>query len=193
MPFVKGGRPGLPGQSGRSGGFDRRHVLVGIGHEDRSTVERFRAAGAAPVTKAFDLQLVAVRIHTAHVLRANDAEDAGRAFKRDSTCRVATRFTTAPLPGESRLDAGCGSIPMTQDFCEGLDDGLLAAECERSLPPCGQPPQRMQSSLVCQRSQKVGESRWAQSQSRDRSPSGKPWHGWLGGCGSRFRNPVAWC
>ena len=105
-------------------------LLVGIGKEDQSTVERFRAAGAALVTKAFDLQLSAVRIHTAYVLRANEAEHAGRAFgegvglaawRPDAHDGNATR--REPSRRGLRID------PDDAGFREGLDDGLLAAEC----------------------------------------------------------------
>ena len=105
-------------------------LLVGIGHEDRSTVERFRAAGAALVTKAFDLQLSAVRIHTAHVLRANAAEDAGRAFGEGlglAAWRPDAHDGTATRREPSRR--GLRIDPDDAGFREGPDDGLLAAEC----------------------------------------------------------------
>ena len=105
-------------------------LLVGLGHQDQSTVERFRAAGAALVTKAFSLQLSAIRIHTAHVLRANEAEDAGRAFGEGlglAAWRPDAHDGTATRREPSRR--GLRIEPDDAGFREGLDDGLLASEC----------------------------------------------------------------
>ena len=105
-------------------------LLVGLGDEEQTAVERFRAAGAALVTKAFALQLSALRIHVTHILRATEAEDAGRAFgeglglaawRPDAHDGTATR--REPSRRGLRLD------PDDAGFREGLHDGLLAAEC----------------------------------------------------------------
>ncbi|MEC8065764.1 MAG: leucyl aminopeptidase family protein [Planctomycetota bacterium] len=105
-------------------------LLVGLGDDEQTAVERFRAAGAALVTKAFALQLSALRIHVTHILRATEAEDAGRAFgeglglaawRPDAHDGTATR--REPSRRGLRLD------PDDAGFREGLHDGLLAAEC----------------------------------------------------------------
>ena len=102
-------------------------LLVGIGHEDKSTVERFRAAGAALVTKAFALSAVRIHVPTSCVppKLKTPVELSGRtrsaAWRPDAHDGTATR--REPSRRGLRLD------PDDAGFREGLHDGLLAAEC----------------------------------------------------------------
>ena len=130
MPFVKLGRPGPSGAKWAKWWFGPKACFWWASATKTSPRWSDSEPPGLPSWAKRSTCNWAVRIHTAHVLRANAAEDAGRAFGEGlglAAWRPDAHDGTATRREPSRR--GLRIDPDDAGFREGLDDGLLAAEC----------------------------------------------------------------